>query len=164
MKSDPRGTAGLTHQEEYELWGLLTQLNGVMFRARGSELRSLGLSSVQVWVMHIIRLLKKSGVAATPAEISRWMYREPHTISALLGRMEKQGLVRCIRQTQGKRQVLAELTEKGEQVYRRQNQERRVVARILGCLSAEERSQLRAFLERMRQQGLAVLADKPLFP
>jgi DNA-binding MarR family transcriptional regulator len=59
---------------------------------------------------------------------------------------------------------LAELTQKGAEVYRRQNQQRVVIAKILGCLSPEERSQLRVFLERLRQQGLAVLAEKPLFP
>jgi DNA-binding MarR family transcriptional regulator len=59
---------------------------------------------------------------------------------------------------------LAELTQKGEEVYRRQNQQRVAIARILGCLSPKERSQLKTFLERLRQQGLAVLAEKPLFP
>ena len=164
MVSQGGGLSNDTRQEEYELWGLLMQLNEVMFRARGNELRPLGLSSVQVWAMHIVRLLKRAGVPATPAEISRWMYRQPHTISGLLKRMEKQGLVKCTRNTQGRRQVLAELTQKGEEVYRRQNQQRAVIAKILGCLSPEERWQLRAFLERLRQQGLAVLVDKPLLP
>jgi len=82
----------------------------------------------------------------------------------LLNRMEKQGLVTSTRNTQGRRQVLAELTQKGAEVYRRQNQQRVVIAKISGCLSPEERSQLRVFLERLRQQGLAVLAEKPLFP
>lgn len=164
MASQGRWSSNETSREEYELWGLLMQLNDVMFRAMGDELRPLGLSSVQVWLMHIVKLLKRAGVPATPAEISRWMYREPHTISGLLNRMEKQGLVKCTRNTQGRRQVLAELTQKGEEVYRRQNQQRVVIAKILGCLSPEERSQLRVFLERLRQQGLAVLAEKPLFP
>jgi len=46
---------------------------------------------MQAAVLFVVRNMK---TAATPAEISRRLFREPHTVSELIKRMEKQGLVR----------------------------------------------------------------------
>jgi len=152
------------HAEEYEIWGLLGQVSDAMYKARENELAPFGLSAVQVGVMYVVRILNQTGVPATPSEISRWVFREPHTISALLKRMEKQGLVKLVRKRRGKRQVLAELTEKGEDLYRRQVQERQVIPEILEVLSPGERQHFRAFLERLRQRSLEKLVMKLPFP
>ncbi len=164
MVSQKQRQAGLTHEEEYEIWGLLSHVSDGMLRARENELRPFGITAVQIGVMYVLRILVKSGRPPTPSEISRWAFREPHTISALLDRMERQGLVRRVRKSKVKRQVLVELTKKGEEVYRRQNQAREVISRILGCLSLDERKQFRIFLERLRQKSLEELVVKPSFP
>ncbi|MCX5999499.1 MAG: hypothetical protein NTU41_07885 [Chloroflexi bacterium] len=69
----------VTHSEEHEIWILLSQLSDAMLKARENELVPLGLSAVQVGVMYVIRILNKGGIVATPSEISRWVFREPHT-------------------------------------------------------------------------------------
>ena len=146
--------------EEYATWTLLNQVNDGMFKARDNELRAFGVSAVQVGVMYA---LKNTG-EPTPSEIARWVSREPHTISASLDRMEKQGLVNCARTKQGRRQVRVELTEKGEEVFRSQHRKRRAIGDVLGCLSPEERKQFRVCLEKLRQKTLEVLMVKPPFP
>ena len=156
--------ANVSHAEEYEIWGLLGQVSDAMYKARENELTPFGLSVVQVGVMYVVRLLKKNGTPATPSEISRWVFREPHTISALLKRMEKQGLVKLVKKRRGRRQVLVELTDKGEEFYRRQVEERAVIPRILEALSPEERQQFRVFLEKLRQRSLEELVVKLPFP
>jgi len=151
----------VTTREEYELWTLMTQVNDGMMKAREKELRPYGISTVQVGVMYAV---KGIGRYATPSAIARWLSREPHTISAALDRMEKAGLVRRTRNDGGKKQVLVEITEKGEDIFRRQNRQRKVIHSILGCMSTAERTQLRQLLERMRRQTLQALIDLPPFP
>ena len=74
---------------EYELWVLFHQACDAMARAREDELRKFGISRIQAAVLFIIKAIEGP---ATPAEISRWLFREPHTVFRLLKRMEKQGL------------------------------------------------------------------------
>ena len=161
MAAKGQRQTSVTADEEYALWTLLSQVNDGMLRARDNELRTFGISAVQVGVMYALNNITGP---PTPSEISRWVFREPHTVSAALERMEKQGLVRLQRSTEGKRQVRVELTQKGQEIYRRQNRERRVVPGILECLSPKERQQLRGFLERLRRRTLEELVAKPPFP
>ena len=154
----------VTHSEEYEIWILLSQLSDAMLKARENELVPLGLSAVQVGVMYVIRILNKGGIVATPSEISRWVFREPHTISGSLTRMERQGLVSLMRSTRGPRRVLVQLTEKGEEAYRRQVRQREVIPRILGVLSPEDRRQFRKYLESLREKSLQELTTKLSLP
>ena len=114
--------------------------------------------------MYMVKRLKKAGVPPTPSEISRALFRKPATIYAMLDRMEKQGLVDLTRNSEGKRQVLVALTEKGEEIYRRQREERKVIPRILGSLSREEREQLKTILDRLRRKTFEELIVKPFYP
>jgi len=65
--------------EDYNLWVL---------RARQKELDQFDISVIEVGVLVVIQAI---GEKATPSEISRRIFREPHTVSALLNRMEKGG-------------------------------------------------------------------------
>jgi DNA-binding MarR family transcriptional regulator len=157
-------SARVTHDEEYRMWGLLRQVSDGMLRARDEELKPFGISAVQFGVLYVLKMLEKADMPPTPSEISRWLFREPHTVSALLDRMEKQGLVRSLRNSPGRGKIRVVLTEKGEEVYRAQNKGRRVIPTILESLSAEERKQLGAFLERLRKKTLEALVVEPPLP
>lgn len=76
--------------QDYELWVLLHQPRDAVFKAREKELSPYGISTMQAAVLFIILAI---GNEATPTEISRWLLREPHSVSNLLSRMEKEGLV-----------------------------------------------------------------------
>ncbi len=130
-----------------------------MLRARDSELRPFGLSSIQVGVLHSV---KAAGGSLTGIEISRHLVRRPATVYQLLDRMEKQGLINCIRNTEGKREVRVELTKKGDEVYR--SHSRQVIPRILGSLSAKERDNFKATLTKLRTKVFEELAEQPRFP
>ena len=75
---------------------------------------------------------------ATPTEISRWLLREPHTVSVLLTRMEREGLVSKAKDPGKKSTVTVTLTEKGRQALG-QSRERESIREIMSCLSDEER-------------------------
>ncbi|MCX5999498.1 MAG: hypothetical protein NTU41_07880 [Chloroflexi bacterium] len=57
-----------------------------------------------------------------------------------------------------------QLTEKGEEAYRRQVRQREVIPRILGVLSPEDRRQFRKYLESLREKSLQELATKLPLP
>ena len=99
---------------DHELKLLLWQVYHAVFRARQNELRSAGISPIEFAVLFIIKAL---GASVTPAEMSRYLFREPHTISELLIRMVKKGLVRKVMDSEraNRRRIL--ITKAGEEAY-----------------------------------------------
>lgn len=146
----------LFRDQLYELWTLLAQTRDAMSRARQQELRRYNISNMQAATLFYIQALGKQ---ATPAKISAWILRKRHTISELLSRMEKSGLVRKIKDLPKKNQIRFVLTEKGRQKYY-QSSKRESIYRILSCVSEEERQQLRSCLQKLLQKSLEELAKK----
>jgi len=135
----------------YELWTAFNQAYEALVRARENELRTIGLhSKVQA---HVLFVLKAAGVPATPAEISRQLGREPHTVSGLLKRMEKQGLVEKARDPKRKNMRRVAITEIGEEAYQGAK-ELKNIRKILSHLSPGERSALIAYLHTVRDRAL----------
>jgi len=145
---------------EYELWVLLHQACDAMIRARENELREFGISRMQAAVLFIVKAIDGP---ATPAEVSRWLFREPHTVSGLLGRMEKQGLVRQVKDLERKNMIRVAITEKGEEAYQR-SKELKVIRTILSSLSPEQREVLRPYVETLRNKALGELGMKYRLP
>jgi len=146
----------------YELWVLLAQTRESMFKARKKELHRYGLHPRQAAVLHFVHFL---GDMATPAEISRWLLREPHTISALLNKMEEQGLIKKAKDSGRKNVIRVSLTEQGLKVYHK-ILGRNSMHKIMSCLSEEEQRQLWSYLERLRARALKNIGAniKPPFP
>lgn len=145
--------------EEHEIWVLLGQVSDGMLKARDNELRPYGLSSIQVGVLYAVTA---AGGSLNGIEISRRLARRPASVYQLLERMEKQGLVNCIRNSEGKREVRVELTDKAKDLYR--NHSRQVIPRILGTLSTREREQFKGVLRKLRTKVYEELAEQPSFP
>ena len=148
--------------QDYKLWVLLSQAEHAVSKAVEKELSHYNITTVQAAVLFIIQAI---GNEATPAEISRWLFRESHSVSGLLSRMEKEGLVRKVKDLDRKNMVRVTLTEKGQQVYRQSNK-RGSIRKIMSCLSEEEHQQLTSCLERLRNKALKELSvnPKPPFP
>jgi len=134
----------------------------MVFKARGKELSRYGVTVEQASILFVIQAI---GGKSTPAEISKWMLREPHTISSILTRMEKEGLITKRKDSSNKGQVIVALTEKGRQIYS-QSIKRESIREIISCLSEEEHNQLGSLLEKLRDSALNNIAkvDLPPFP
>ena len=104
----------------------------------------------------VLFAIQAIGEEATPAEIARWLFREPHSISELLSRMERDGLVRRVKDLCRKNLVRIVLTEKGREVYHKSTK-RELVCEIMSSLSEEERQQLRSCLQKLRDKALKEL-------
>jgi len=151
----------LSVDKDYTLWGLLIQAKDMVFKAREKELRQYGISPEEAAVLFIVQSI---GNQATPAEISRWLLRKPHTVSGILSRMEKKGLVRKTKDLDRENLVSVTLTEKGQQAYH-QSTKIESIRQIMSSLSEDERQQLSSGLKKLRDRALKQLGmNQPPFP
>ncbi|MBE9505632.1 MAG: MarR family transcriptional regulator [Chloroflexi bacterium] len=143
-------------------WLLLEQTRNAIFKARELELEQFGISLAQAAVMFVIQT---TGGRARPAEIARWLVREPHSISGLLTRMERDGLLRREPDPERKNSVSIVLTAEGQDIcdktFRRES-----VRQAFGGLSDEERKELVGSLIRLRDRALKDrrVRNRPPFP
>ena len=86
----------------FDLWVLLSRTRDAVFKARQKELNQWNISIVQAAVLSALYDVDEK---ATPAKISRWIFREPQSVSEVLGRMESRGLLRKIKDLAKKNRV-----------------------------------------------------------
>jgi len=146
----------LSVDEDYNLWVLLHQTTDAVLRARQKELDQYSISFIEVGVLVVIQAI---GEKATPSEISRRIFREPHSVSALLNRMEKRGLLTKTQDLDRKNMVRVSITEKGRQAYDKSTR-RKSIYRIISSLSEEDCQQLRSCLEKLRNKAFKELVEE----
>ncbi len=142
-----------SHDPNFETWLLLAQTRRAMFRARSERLLKFGISPRQAAMMFMIINL---GEKATPSELARCLFREPHSVSELVDRMEKAGLVRRVSDLAKRNLVRVELTDKGRDIYEHSLAEE-PVHRIMASLSNEEHEQLRTILGKLWDEAVKEL-------
>jgi DNA-binding MarR family transcriptional regulator len=141
---------------EHEIaWAEMSVTSTILRRAWEMELARVGLTVPQTLVLITVQ---SSPEPITPMKLSKLMHREPHTISALLTRMEAQGLVKKERNLERGNWVRVSLTKKGKEAY-----ERQVVARevrnITECLSKQELDALNKMNRKLRARGAELLRE-----
>ena len=142
---------------DYNLWVLLHQVSDIIFNAREEELRQYNLPATQAEVLFVIKAI---GDKVTPAQISRMIFRRPHSVSGILDRMAKAGLVKKTKDLHRRNLVRVTVTAKGQQAYK-QALKRKSVQKIMSSLSEGERQKLKSFLETLRNKGLKELGIDP---
>lgn len=142
--------------QDFDLWGLLFQTRDVIYSARGEELRPFGITVMDAAVLFFIVYL---GDKATPAEISRWLFRKHHTISGQLSRMEKKGLVTLTKGILGKNIITVSLTDKGRGALK-QAGARQTHHNIFSSLDSKERKQLWSILMKLRRTALSTITTE----
>jgi len=144
----------------FNLWILLAQTRALLFNAGEVELSKWGISLMQGWTIFTIKAI---GERATPAEISRWLGREPHTVSSLLSRMVAQGLVVKEKSLDKKNLVRIRLTEKGERLYH-EAIGMKPMHDIISVLNREEHQQLKTLLGKLRDKAQQNMGRKYKLP
>lgn len=146
--------------QDFNLWILLAQTRALLFSAGEEELSKWGISLMQGWTIFTIKAI---GERATPAEIARWLGREPHTVSSLLSRMVAQGLVRKEKSLDKKNLVRIRLTDKGEQLYH-EAIGMKPMHEIISVLDGKERQQLKILLGKLRDKAQQSMGRKYKLP
>jgi DNA-binding MarR family transcriptional regulator len=134
--------------ESYRLFHLLRQAADAVHKTREVELKKYKLTPEQAGALVGIHSL---GSKATPAELSRWLFRERNSITILLNRMHKLGLINKKADTKRKNIIRLSLTKKGHEAYRR-SIEFRSFYPIIEVLPGKKRQQLWALLQIIRLQ------------
>lgn len=151
-----REQEGIYKDKYYALWLLLILTNKTIHKARQDELAKINLT---VSTAGILYYAVKLGDRATPTEISHCLFKRPHGISTLVSKMEKEGLVKKVKDLNRKNLVRVEVTEKGRKVYN-QATKREVIHLIMSSLSEEESQQLSTYLGKLRTTARERLALK----
>ena len=153
------------HALEYQnfaSWVLIARTRDAILKNRVKELNKYNLSDRQSTILMVLDALDED---STPAEISRWVFREQHSISNFLKRMERNGLIRRVKDLDRKNMIRVTITEKGrEAVHHTRKMES--IQKIMSSLTKEEHQQLRAILEKLWDKALGELGidKRPVFP
>ena len=146
--------------ENEKTWERLVVTYTILERARELELGQAGLSLPQAAVIYFLKTVEGP---LTPSKLSRLIYKEPHTLSGLLSRMEAQGLVKKTKDLKGKNLVRVSLTKKGEESFKRQVNVR-TVRNVTSCLSSKELASLNGLLDKLYAKGIELLREMQPYP
>jgi DNA-binding MarR family transcriptional regulator len=148
--------------EYYRLWLLLAETRSAVFKARHKKYGQY-LHPNQAAALVVIWAYDGQ---ATPATLSRYLFLEPHSVSELVIRMEKKGMVTRSKDKQRGNVVRVSITEKGCEICS-QVVQTDFIHRIMSSLSAEQREQLRSALTNILEESLKELGmegEMPLLP
>jgi MarR family transcriptional regulator, 2-MHQ and catechol-resistance regulon repressor len=133
-------------------WMLLHQTYNSLLKCEDAIFPSIGLTTQQ---HAILMAIKYNDSPATPTQIADWLDRNTNSISLIVNRMEKNGLVKRVRDVEDRRSLRIAMTPKGEEVLNNGVLVgRSLIREILGALSGEETKYLTDLLEKVRFQAL----------
>jgi len=147
---------GMSISMEHALWQMLRRTDRVIYKARQRELDRYGISTEAAAVLFTVQRL---GRRAIPALIARQLFLERPSVSELLDRMEKDGLLQRVKDLERKNYVRIVLTAQGFEAYRK-SARRRSTRRIMSVLSRDEQELMWAMLARVRTTALTELGIK----
>ncbi len=134
----------------YNLYTLIYLTQIALFRTRYNEVKELGITSMEAALLLVVDGL---GESATPAEISRWMMRKRPTVSGLLNRMERNGLVIREGYNHNKKLKKVVMTRKGQEALD-QIGKKDSLRTIISSITDEEYAQLWSLLEKLKDKVL----------
>ena len=135
---------------DYRLWVLLAMTRDALLGARAVELTKHQISATEFFALFVINDI---GDGATPAEISRRMFRRHNTVSALLQRMTKKGLVQKSRDMDRGNIWRIAMTKKGEEAFQKAA-EVESIHLAMSSLSDINKFQLELYLRSIRRNAI----------
>ncbi len=143
-----------------KLHALLDSTRETIQKAVKMELAQYQMSQSQVKVMH---MLAQSEEGLTSGQLSESAIRELNSITTLVNRMQKKGLVKKVKKD-GDQKTYVILTDKGLDIYNNTVTERSITL-IFDTLSDEEKIQLTSLLSKLqtKARNLLGLDYKPPF-
>ncbi len=144
----------LNSQADFRLWVALTRARDLVIRARGVELASHGISAVET---QVLLLVHDAPEEPTPADLCRWVLRKHNTVSALLRRMEKKGLLVRSRDADKQNQWRISLTEQGEREWQWATQIN-AIRFVMSEFSQAKKDALESLLTKIGDKALTMLA------
>jgi len=137
---------------EFQLWRILDHTRFMIARAREKELARFGLTPEQ---SHVLDILVSQGGSVTINDIVAVTQRQHHSISTLVSRMVRQGLVTKKKDPDDLRKWVVSITPGGERVFR--DLTRDAIHRIISCLPETSRATFKQDLLCLLKRAYEVL-------
>lgn len=136
--------------QEATVWTLVMQTRDVISQLSKRLLSKIGLTPEKY---HVLLLCINCKEPVTIAELSRMLFRKPHSVSGLLNRMESEGLLykerSSVQDDQGPMSIV--VTDHGVELYKQGMQAMMAsVARCVQCLRKDELDHLESGLRSLR--------------
>ena len=143
-------------------------LDGLVLLAQAFEackrsvVLELGRDDLTLAHFNILLLLYVNKGPLTPGQMSSCLFRERHTISALLTRMQKLGYITKTKNMDDERVVEVRITAMGRKVIKRAMANMRGYSRDLvqSCFSEEQVKEWNEAMRRLRDHALETLGEK----
>jgi len=136
-------------------WSLLHRVRDVLMRCEDEIFSKYGVTSEQYGVLITIKYIGKS---ARPTDIAKRLARSPNSVSMIVDRMVKAGLVRRVRDRRDRRVVFVTITDKAEKALHPATTEGlEFIEKAMSSLSNEDLSTFVRLLELVRQGALGCL-------
>lgn len=148
------------YDKKINLYILLDQANSIVTSAVELELKHLRITQPQ---SRVLSILSRQNRPVTLDDLTNWTLKEFNSVSTLINRMEKNGLINKIKKD-GDLKTYVVLSEKGSRLYHYDISERSLHL-IFEKFSEEEIEQLESLLEKVRDntRDLLGLNFKPPF-
>jgi DNA-binding MarR family transcriptional regulator len=138
----------------------IRRTNEITYKAISEAVRRHGCTREQFEVLWACEV---SARPVTPAELSRWTYRQPHSVVGLLNRMEKAGLIERKRNESGPKRTLVSPTQKGQKIFKAAYPAMMDVVTRIGCQFPENNLvHLTLFLKQVHKAALKELKTSVL--
>jgi DNA-binding MarR family transcriptional regulator len=144
---------------QYRLWMLLAQTRGAISKAREKRVKQY-MPPNQAAALVVIWAYKGR---ATPTLLSRYLFQEHHSISGLIARMGKNGLVTKNKDDRLKRVVRIAITAKGQEIISN-SVDAGFIHSVISCLTEKEQKQLESSLQVLLKRACAEIGMKSLAP
>jgi DNA-binding MarR family transcriptional regulator len=130
-------------------WFILHQVMDSLTKYEEMAYAKAGLSYQQFAVLTAIKFIKDP---VKQTDVANWLDRNTNTVSAIINRMEKDGLLKRVRDLKDHRAVRLVLTLKGERRFKKaMKPARELPEQVLSCFSGEELDCFRSLLEKLRE-------------
>lgn len=137
------------------LWTLLHRVRDELAVCEDSVFGEYGITMEQFSLLASVKAL---GGSARPSELAEILERTPNSVSMLVDRMVKAGLVKRTRDRQDRRVVHVALTSKGENALKPAEPAGwELIQKILSSLSYEEKHALVSLLEKVKSECFGYL-------
>jgi DNA-binding MarR family transcriptional regulator len=137
--------------DNFGIWVLMDSAHFTISRSRFLEIAQFGLTPEKAQILHTI---VSSGGSLTQNKISEFTMRQHHSVSSLINRMVKEGLLKKVKYP-GDRTFTVIMTKKGQGKYK--NLTHKSIDMILSSLTDKEKQTLYSLLEKLLSTSRSLL-------
>ena len=151
MDDKPRWQ-GMATDTDFSLWRVLDHTRFMIARSREMELAKYDLTPEQ---SHVLDILQESNGSTTINQLVEITQRQHHSISTLIDRMTKQGLVTKKKAGIDKRKYEVVITDKGKELDAKMTRDS--IKIIFAGLPEEDKKRLHSYLSLLGKEAYKVL-------